>query len=279
MESPARLTRRETLHEIIFEADTPAGKAFDVALLLAIIASVVVVMLDSVDSITETYGRILYAAEWGFTVFFTIEYGLRLGCVKRPGRYAASFFGVVDLLAILPTYVSLLVPGSQAMIVIRALRLLRIFRVLKLARYVGESAVLMAALRASRPKITVFLLSVATIVLVIGSAMYLIEGRVEGSGFTSIPQGVYWAIVTMTTVGYGDIAPQTTLGKALASCVMILGYGIIAIPTGIVTAELTSRRNGGVSTQACPGCGTSDHAANARFCKHCGEAMNGARSA
>ena len=265
-------SRRETLHEIIFEADTPIGKAFDVALLVAIVASVVVVMLDSVKGIAADHRQLLTALEWGFTIFFTIEYVLRLSCVNRPARYATSFFGVVDLLAILPTYISLLIPGSQALIVIRALRLLRIFRVFKLARYVGESAVLMEALRASRAKITVFLLSVATIVLVIGSAMYLIEG--EQSGFTSIPRSVYWAIVTMTTVGYGDIAPQTPQGQFLAALVMILGYGIIAVPTGIVTAELTSRRDGRVSTQACPACGTSDHATNARFCKHCGEALH-----
>ncbi len=264
---------RETLHEIIFEADTRLGKAFDIALLLAIIASVIIVMLDSVKSIAAEHGDLLYAAEWAFTIFFTIEYLLRLTCVNRPLRYARSFFGVVDLLAILPTYISLLVPGSQAMIVIRALRLLRIFRVFKLARYVGESAVLMEALRASRPKITVFLLSVATVVLVIGSAMYLIEG--EQNGFTSIPRSVYWAIVTMTTVGYGDISPKTPEGQFVASLVMILGYGIIAVPTGIVTAELTSRRNlDGVSTQACPACGASDHALNAKFCKHCGEPLH-----
>lgn len=265
---------RHRLHNVIFEADTPLGKAFDVALLIAILASVAVVMLESVPGVQDHHRRLLLAAEWVFTIFFTAEYALRLGCVRRPGAYALSFFGIVDLLAILPTYISLFVPGSQALIVIRALRLLRIFRVLKLARYVGESAVLVDALRASRAKITVFLLSVVTLVLVIGSVMYLIEGGVEGSGFSSIPQGVYWAIVTMTTVGYGDIAPVTPAGKALASLVMILGYGIIAVPTGIVTAELTNRRHEGpVSTQACPGCGTTDHTVGARFCHHCGEHM------
>jgi voltage-gated potassium channel len=271
-DQPTR-SRREVLREIIFEADTPMGKAFDVALLVAIMASVLVVMLESVQAYSESHGPLLVAAEWVFTIFFTVEYTLRLACVKRPARYATSFFGIVDLLAILPTYISLLFPGSQALVVVRALRLVRIFRVLKLARYIGESAVLVAALRASRPKIVVFLLCVSTIVLVIGSAMYLIEG--EENGFTSIPQGVYWAVVTMTTVGYGDVAPGTPVGKTLAAVVMILGYGIIAVPSGIVTAELTSRRGGRVKTHACPGCGTTDHATDAKFCKHCGEAMAG----
>lgn len=263
--------RRDRIREIIFEADTPAGKAFDLILLLMIIASVLVVMLESVDGYRKLHGPALLTAEWVFTILFTLEYAFRLWTARSPTRYARSFFGVVDLLAILPTYLSLFLPGSQALIVIRALRLLRVFRVLKLARYVGESRVLVQALRASKPKITVFLVAVLTIVLVIGSAMYLIEG--SENGFTSIPESVYWAIVTMTTVGYGDLAPQTPVGKALASVIMILGYGIIAVPTGIVTAELTSRRSTGAAGRACPKCAATDHDADARFCKGCGEAL------
>lgn len=273
MLEPAPGPLRAKTFTVIFGTDTPGGKGFDVLLLLTIVASVLVVMLESVESFRTTHGTLLMRAEWVFTVAFTLEYILRLWCVRRPAQYATSFFGVVDVLAILPTYISLLVPGSQALIVIRALRLVRVFRVLKLARFVGESAVLMDAVRASLPKIVVFILSVVTLVMVIGSAMYLVEGGVEGSGFTSIPQGVYWAIVTMTTVGYGDISPITPAGKTLASLVMILGYGIIAVPTGIVTAELTSRRDARGKKIVCSSCGIADHDADARFCKHCGEAI------
>nr|ADI22391.1 Kef-type K+ transport systems, predicted NAD-binding component [uncultured Planctomycetales bacterium HF0500_02G17] len=265
---------RSRVYRIIFGTGTPMGRAFDVALLLAIVGSVLVVMLESVAAIRESRGTLLIRAEWVFTGFFTVEYLLRLWCVKQPGQYARSFFGMVDLLAILPTYISLLVPGSQALIVIRALRLIRVFRVLKLARFVGESAALMDAVRASLPKIAVFLVSVITLVMVIGSAMYLIEGGAEGTGFTSIPQGVYWAIVTMTTVGYGDVSPITPAGKMLASVVMIMGYGIIAVPTGIVTAELTSRRNPKARRVVCPECASDDHDADARFCKNCGESLS-----
>ena len=265
---------RSRVYRIIFGTGTPMGRAFDVALLLAIVGSVLVVMLESVAAIRESSGTLLIRAEWVFTGFFTVEYLLRLWCVKQPGQYARSFFGMVDLLAILPTYISLLVPGSQALIVIRALRLIRVFRVLKLARFVGESAALMDAVRASLPKIAVFLVSVITLVMVIGSAMYLIEGGAEGTGFTSIPQGVYWAIVTMTTVGYGDVSPITPAGKMLASVVMIMGYGIIAVPTGIVTAELTSRRNPKARRIVCPECASDDHDADARFCKNCGESLS-----
>jgi voltage-gated potassium channel len=196
---------------------------------------------------------------------------LRLIAVHRPLRYARSFYGVVDLLAVLPTYLSLIVAGSQSLIIIRALRLLRVFRVLKLAKFVGEASVLATALKASSRKIIVFLLAVLTIVMIVGSVMYLVEG--EDSGFTSIPQSVYWAIVTMTTVGYGDILPQTILGKVIASIVMVLGYGIIAVPTGIVTAELAGAYRGRVSTQACPECSLEGHAVDAGFCKHCGSAL------
>jgi voltage-gated potassium channel len=259
---------RERLHEIIFEAETPAGKAFDVALLACIVASVVTVLLDSVASIRAEHGPVLRALEWGFTILFTVEYVLRLACVGRPLSYATSFFGIVDLLAIVPTYLSVFFAGAQSLLVIRALRLLRIFRVMKLAHFVGEASMLRAALQASVRKIVVFLGTVATIVLIVGSLMYLVEG--EASGFTSIPQGMYWAIVTLTTVGYGDIAPQTVVGKVLASVVMILGYGIIAVPTGIVTVELAQARRGPVSTEACRSCGAGGHDPDADFCKYCG---------
>lgn len=269
--APAADNWRHRLHEVIFEADTPAGRAFDLALLLAIALSVGAVLLESVASIRLRHGPALRAAEWSFTMLFTIEYVLRLACVRRPLRYARSFFGLVDLLAILPTYLSLVIAGSQSLLVIRALRLLRVFRVLKLAHFVGEARMLRAALRASSRKITVFLGTVLTLVLIVGALMYLIEG--EASGFTSIPQAIYWAIVTMTTVGYGDIAPQTLAGKLLASAVMILGYGIIAVPTGIVTVEMAGLRKQRVSTQACRVCAAEGHDADARHCKYCGAAL------
>jgi len=259
---------RNRVHEIIFEADTPEGKAFDVVLLGLIVGSIVAVALESVNGIAARYGTILRTFEWTVTILFTIEYVLRLVSVRRPWRYARSFFGLVDLLAVLPTYLSLVVAGSQSLLVIRALRLLRVFRVLKLAQYVGEASLLMAAMRASGRKIVVFLLAVLTLVIIVGSTMYLVEG--EESGFTSIPQSVYWAIVTMTTVGYGDIAPQTVLGKIIASAVMVIGYGIIAVPTGIVTVELAGAYRAQVSTQACPSCGGEGHDTDAVFCKHCG---------
>ena len=256
------------MHEIIFEADTTAGRAFDVLLLWCIVISVLAVLLESVESVQVRYATLLRVAEWIFTILFTVEYGLRLTCTGRPLRYAASFFGVVDLLAIVPTYLSLLLPGAQTLLVIRALRLLRVFRVLKLVRFVEEARVLGRALRASRHKITVFLGTVLTLVLILGTLMYLIEG--EANGFDSIPRGIYWAIVTLTTVGYGDIAPTTVLGQMLASLVMILGYAIIAVPTGIVTVELSRATMKKVSTQACPQCSAEGHDADAKHCKYCG---------
>ncbi len=258
---------RQKLHEIIFEADTPYGKAFDVALLLAIIASVIVVCLDSVISIREEHGAALLAGELFLTAAFTIEYVLRLSCVRRPLRYAVSFFGVIDLMAILPTYLLLLGVSMQSLLVIRVLRLLRVFRVFKLAHFIGEAQALRAALRASVYKITVFLLAVLSIMLIMGTTMYLVEG--ERSGFTNIPQSVYWAIVTMTTVGYGDITPQSIAGKFVASFMMMLGYAILAVPTGIVTVELSRSRRPTVSGQACPNCGSDGHDTDARFCKLC----------
>jgi voltage-gated potassium channel len=259
---------RERIHEIIFEADTPAGKAFDVSLMVLIILSVVAVMLESTATIAARYGDLLRAFEWTVTIIFTVEYLLRLYCVRRPVRYARSFFGIVDVLAILPTYLSLIIPGAQSLLVIRALRLLRVFRVLKLAHFVGEATELRAALRASARKIIVFLGAVLTIVIIVGSMMYLIEG--EANGFTSIPTSIYWAIVTMTTVGYGDIAPQTALGKILASAIMIMGYGIIAVPTGIVSVELAGVVRKRIVTQACPDCGVGGHDHDAVHCKFCG---------
>ncbi|MCC6545456.1 MAG: ion transporter, partial [Nitrospirae bacterium] len=220
---------RVFLHEVIFEADTPLGKAFDILLLISILLSVLAVMLDSVESINADYGIFLYKVEWFFTIIFTIEYCLRLLCVGRPFRYATSFFGVVDLLAIVPTYLSILMPGSQYFLIIRVLRVLRVFRILKIVQYVGEANVLMEAMRASKRKIIIFLFAILNIVTILGSVMYLIEGKAHG--FTSIPEGIYWAIVTLTTVGYGDIAPGTPFGKAVGSFIMILGYGIIAVPT------------------------------------------------
>ncbi len=261
---------RERLRVIIFEADTPAGKAFDVGLLVSILASVVAVMLDSVAPIRAKYGGSLDVVEWAFTILFSIEYALRLVCVPIPRHYARSFFGVVDLLAILPTYLSLLLPGAEHLLVIRGLRLLRIFRVFKLGRFLGEANILRTALANSRHKITVFLGTIAILVTILGTAMYLIEG--EENGFTSIPTAVYWAVVTMTTVGYGDLAPQTVAGKTLATVVMILGYSIIAVPTGIVTAGIVESAVAvrKLTTRCCPECMAEGHDLDARYCKSCG---------
>lgn len=263
---------RHTLHEVIFEADTPAGKAFDVVLLVFIGLSVLAVMLESVAEIEARYGTWLRRAEWTFTILFTVEYVLRLASVERAAAYAFSFYGIVDVLAIIPTYLSIIFAGSQSLIVVRALRLLRAFRVLKLAQYVSEARMLRRALIASARKITVFLGAVLTLVLVVGAVMYLIEG--EESGFTSIPQTIYWTIVTMTTVGYGDVVPQTVWGKALASAVMITGYGIIAVPTGIVSVELATVHRSAVSTQVCRRCAREGHDADARHCKYCGAPLD-----
>ena len=265
---------RARTHEVIFEAETPAGKLFDVLLIAAIVASIVVVMLESVGSIRASHHDVLYAAEWFFTILFTVEYVLRLATIGRPGRYGLSFFGVIDLLAIVPTYLDLLVPGARYLLSIRALRLLRIFRVLKIAKYLTELQVLIQAMRASRRKVSVFLFTVATLVIIFGSLMYVIEG--EKNGFTSIPRSIYWAVVTLTTVGYGDISPQTNLGQTLAAVIMIVGYSIIAVPTGIVTAELADAARKGdqaVSTQACEECGAEGHDTDAVHCKHCGEVL------
>ncbi len=258
---------RATVHEVIFEADTPAGKGFDILLIASIVLSVAAVMLDSVSSVSERHGATLYAIEWFFTLLFTVEYVLRLLSVGRPLKFALSFFGIVDLLAFIPTYLSFLLPGAEYLLVIRVLRILRVFRILKLVQYLGEAELLLQALHASRRKITVFLFTVLTLVIIFGALMYVLEG--ERHGFTSIPRSIYWAIVTLTTVGYGDISPKTNMGQALAAVIMVLGYGIIAVPTGIVTVEL-SRTTKAVSTQACPECSAEGHDADAVYCKYCG---------
>ncbi|WP_430232285.1 ion transporter [Nitrosomonas communis] len=266
---PERGYKRK-LFTVIFEADTPAGRAFDVALLLAISASVLVVMLDSVQSLGGRYQKLFSVLEWTFTFLFTIEYIARLSCVERPGRYARSFFGIIDLFSILPTYLALFFPEFHVLIDIRLLRMLRIFRILKLTAYIYEYNALGAALVASRRKISVFIGTVAIIVILLGTVMYIIEG--PANGFTSIPLAVYWAITTMTTVGFGDIVPKTDLGHAIASIIMLLGWGILAVPTGIVTAEMTSlrMREDQARTRSCAVCGTPGHGPQARYCQDCG---------
>ena len=259
---------RDRLHTVIFEAETPAGRTFDVILILLIGLSVLTVLLDSIQEVADAYGPALLAAEWCFTVLFTIEYVLRLLCFRRPTRYACSFFGVVDLLAIVPTYLTLLHPQTHYLLVIRVLRVLRVFRVLKLAHHVSEANVLIRALYASRRKLAVFVYAVMTLVVLLASLMYLIEG--EENGFTSIPKSMYWTIVTLTTVGFGDITPQTAVGQALAAGIMLLGFAIIAVPFGIVTAELATGPRTTVSTEACRECSREGHDADADFCKYCG---------
>jgi voltage-gated potassium channel len=260
--------RRRWLHEAIFEADTPMGRRVDFIILAAIVLSVVAVCLESVRDIRESFGDILYGVEWALTGLFTVEYALRLISLRRPWQYVRSFYGIVDLLAILPTYLSLFVVGTQSLLVVRALRLLRVFRILKLTHFVGEARMLRAALAASSRKITIFIGVVLTCVLIAGALMYVVEG--EEHGFTSIPKSVYWAIVTMTTVGYGDVAPETPLGQTIASILMIMGYGVIAVPTGIVTVAMSDVMKKSTNTQACLSCGAGEHADDAAFCKYCG---------
>lgn len=260
---------RKRLYHVIFEADTPEGKAFDVALLWAIILSVIVVFLESILTLKQKFGNIFYILEWFFTILFSIEYILRLLCVNRAFRYARSFYGVVDLLAILPTYISLIITGSQYLLVIRILRLLRVFRIFKLTHFITQADVLKRALIASRLKIIVFLFVVLSIVVIIGALMYVIEG--PENGFTSIPTSIYWTIVTLTTVGYGDISPQTPIGQFLASLVMLTGYAIIAVPTGIVSVELAEATRKGVKVRECPSCLREGHDIDAIYCKYCGK--------
>lgn len=260
-----------TLNDIIFGAESPAGKAFDVALILAIILSVLAVMLESVAPVRERFGHVLYIIEWGFTLAFTLEYVLRLSCVRMPSRYAFSFYGIVDLLSIIPTFLSILIPGTNTLLVIRILRILRVFRILKLFSYMQEAEQLAGAMKSSRRKILVFLYVVCTIVVVFGSIMYLVEG--PSNGFTSIPTSIYWAIVTLTTVGYGDITPITPFGQMIASATMITGYAIIAVPTGIYTAELTQAMRTKRDARGCLGCGKSGHEIDASFCRNCGDKL------
>jgi voltage-gated potassium channel len=261
------LTRREYWRRVIFDHDTPAGNAFDVVLIVAILGSVAVVMLDSLSGLSPRVHSILMVFEWIFTILFTIEYAMRIWCAADRWRYARSFYGIVDVMATLPTYISLIFPAGRFLALVRVLRVLRVFRILKLTEYVSEANVIMAALSASRAKITVFMFTVVTSVTAVGSLMYLVEGPEHG--FTSIPTAMYWAIVTLTTVGFGDITPKTPVGQLLASFLMILGYAIIAVPTGIVTMEMqkAALMPRGVT---CPKCGRERHDADAKFCKECG---------
>ena len=264
---------RTKLHEIIYEADTPAGKLFDLVLLIFILASVLLVMLESVSSLDAKYHELFNIAEWAITILFTIEYIGRIITVKKPSKYIFSFYGIIDLLSTIPKYLSLLFVGTHALVALRALRLLRIFRILKLARYIGESNRLLVALRASRAKISVFLFFVFIMSIILGTIMYLIEGG-QDSGFTSIPRSVYWAIVTLTTVGYGDIAPVTALGQFVAAIIMIMGYGVIAIPTGIVTAQYVKKDDLDMNTQSCQTCNAVSHKDKAEFCYSCGHQLH-----
>lgn len=262
-------TWRYKLHQVIFEANTRAGKAFDIALLILILASIFIVMLDSVRSIHARFGETFLVLEWVFTILFTIEYILRLVSVRKPLLYAVSFLGIIDLLAILPMYLSLVFAGAQSLLVLRGLRMLRVFRIFKLTHFISEMNFLGTAIRSSMKKISIFMLSVLAIVLILGSSMYLVE-RGE-NGFNSIPDCIYWAIVTITTVGYGDISPVTPLGKFIASFIMLLGYGIIAVPTGIITTEMAlTAKARKLKLKACISCGREGHDENANFCKYCG---------
>ncbi len=268
-----KTTWKQRLHEIIYEADTKEGKLFDVILLIAIIASILLVMLESIESFDAKYHNFLDIAEWGITLLFSLEYILRLISIKKPFKYIFSFYGIVDLLSTIPKYLSFIFVGSHHLVALRALRLLRVFRILKLTRYVGASNTLLVALRSSRAKISVFLFFVVIVCIILGTIMYMIEG--EENGFTSIPRSVYWAIVTLTTVGFGDIAPQTPLGQFIASIIMILGYGVIAIPTGIVSSEIAKNTNKiDSNTQSCPSCLKDTHKDNAKFCDDCGSILN-----
>ncbi|MEP7282097.1 MAG: ion transporter [Rubrivivax sp.] len=264
---------RRRLYTIIFEADTRAGRAFDLALIAFILASVAVVIADSMAGVHARHGEVLAVLEWFFTLAFTVEYVARLVCVRRPGRYARSFYGVIDLLAILPTYLAVLLPGAHALLDVRVLRLLRLFRILRLGAYVAEFGALGRALSAARHKIFVFLSFVLGVVLVMGTLMYVVEG--PENGFSSIPVGVYWAITTMTTVGFGDITPQTTFGRVIASVMMLIGWGTLAVPTGIVSAEFTADRlqRRPVTTRTCAECLSEGHMPTARYCRDCGAVL------
>jgi len=271
---------KSKLHTIIYEADTPMGKLFDVVLLILILVSVILVMLESVASIDTHYHDFLYFGEWVITIFFTIEYILRIITVKKASNYIFSFYGIIDFLSTIPLYLSFILAGSNALLAVRALRLLRVFRILKITRYMGEANKLNKALRDSKPKIFVFLFAVLILSIIAGTIMYLVEG--EQSGFVSIPISVYWCIVTLTTVGFGDIAPVTPLGQFIAAIIMIMGYGIIAVPTGIVSAEYASKKTHTVddpeyihvNTQSCQNCNENNHHDNAEFCHKCGSTLH-----
>jgi len=260
------------IHQVIFESDTLAGKGFDVTLLIMILSSVVVVVIETIPAIHENYLRQFMMLEWTFTIVFTFEYILRIYCVKKPAAYVFSFFGIIDLLALLPTYLSLIFVGSQYLLVIRMLRFLRIFRILKLTHFLSGQEVILKALKASRYKILVFLLSIIIIVTIVGAIMFVVESE-SNPDFSSIPQGIYWAVTTLTTVGFGDITPITNIGKFLSTVVMILGYAIIAVPTGIISAEFMKPQVK-LNSQVCRNCGYSNHDDDAVFCKKCGNSLN-----
>ncbi len=269
MENQPKKTWQARLQEVIYESNTKAGKAFDVALLIAIFTSILVVMLDSVDRYHQQYGRLFFVLEWTFTFLFTLEYILRLICIRQPIRYVLSPLGLIDLLAIVPSYLSIFYAGAQSLLVLRALRLLRVFRIFKLTHFLTEMEFLSVAIRASLKKISIFMLTVIMLVTILGSVMYLVENH--QNGFSSIPESIYWAIVTITTVGYGDISPVTPMGKFISSIVMLIGYGIIAVPTGIITNEIAAAtRKRDHSTETCPSCGREGHDLDAVFCKFCG---------
>lgn len=260
------------LHEVIYETNTVAGKAFDVGLLIAIVASIIVVMLDSVEAYQIKFGYTFFILEWIFTIIFTIEYILRLICIKRPMSYVLSPLGIIDLMALIPSYISFMFAGSPSLLAFRALRLLRVFRIFRLVHFLSEMRFLTTALQASVRKISIFMFTVLTLAIVLGSVMYLVEAG--ENGFSSIPESIYWAIVTITTVGYGDISPNTPLGRFVASIVMLLGYAIIAVPTGIVTTEMIlASRHKGYHAEACPNCAREGHDEDARYCKYCGERL------
>lgn len=273
MSSAKRRNWRTVLHEIIYEADTPLGKLFDIILLILILLSVIFVMLESVRSLDVKYHEYLYVGEWVITIFFSFEYIARIVTVKKPFKYIFSFYGIIDFISIIPLYLSFILAGSSYLLTIRALRLLRIFRILKITRYIGESNKLKRALINSRAKIFIFLFAVLIISIIAGTIMYLVEG--EENGYASIPKSVYWCIVTLTTVGYGDISPATPLGQFIASIIMIMGYGIIAVPTGIVTVEYSKAdRHIDTNTQNCPNCNESHHKDKAKFCHSCAAELN-----
>ena len=265
-------TLKEKIKIIIFGTDTKAGKLFDVVLIISIVLSIITVMLDSIVEYNQQYGHILRIAEWTFTIMFTVEYFLRIFAIRRPSSYIFSFFGIIDLLAILPTYLSLFMPGTEVFAIIRVLRVLRIFRVLKLVQFMGEADLLMTAMISSRRKVFIWLFLVMNIVIILGSVMYLVEGG--NTGFDSIPRSIYWAVVTLTTVGYGNVVPQTSLGQALASFIMVLGYSIIAVPTGIVTSEITFAAKS-IKEQRCVVCGKEGLHEDAKFCSNCASKLTG----